>query len=73
MDARTSQARKMMHQAALSLKNIEKSSEVLRLEELQPSLFVLQSAVNLLTNKINLAIISNAESGDEAIKEHNEV
>ncbi len=56
----------MLRNTVATLQNIEKSSDVLELDNLQAELFLLQNAMNLLTKKINLAIISWDEAGAEA-------
>ncbi len=56
----------MLRNTVATLQNIEKSSGVLELDNLQAELFLLQNAMNLLTNKINFAIISWDEAGAEA-------
>ena len=66
MTQNTKQAKQMLRNTVATLQNIEKSSDVLELDNLQAELFLLQNAMNLLTKKINLAIISWDEAGAEA-------
>lgn len=67
IDVRTKQAKMMLRQAAALLENIEKHSHVLSLKDLRIELFLLQNVINPLTNKVNSAILTQDEAGDESI------
>jgi len=64
----TIKAKQMLNQANNILSEVLMNTEVIEVAEVKPLLFRLENSLNLLTNKINLAIIIQDEPGGESKK-----